>query len=957
MKQKYIVIVCCAILAFASVHVVAQNNATNVVEWTSDSLSTDVQVAFRAIDQKNLLGGVSVIDMTDLAKKSYALGSLDYLETVVGGFGNNSVWGMTSGEYLVLVDGFPRDANNVLPSEIEQITVLKGAAAIALYGPRAVKGVIQITTKRGKEGTRMISIRANTGMHTPKVYPKYLGSAEYMALYNEARLNDGLTTLYSAEDIYNYGSGINPYRYPNLDFYSSDYLKKTYNRSDFITEITGGGERARFYTTAGYSNERGILKVGDADKNNIGRFFVRGNVDLSLHELISANVDANATFYDSRTANGNFWAGSSTLRPNRVAPLIPLSYIEPNDATSLALINASNYVIDGQYFLGGTQQDPTNAIAGAYAAGYSKYISRQFQFNTGLNFNLRDVLDGLFFRAKYGVDYAGTYNQAFNSAYATYAPTWTNYGGQDMIASITKYGEDTKTGNQEISNSTYRNTQFFSGQFDYAKSIDQEHNIFAMVLANGWQRQTSGQYHRMTNVNLGLQLSYNYRQKYYADFSAAIPYSAKLPSGNRVAFSPTGTLGWRLTKESFLENSSIFDDLVLTISGGVINSDYDVRIVEGTTTTEYYLYKSVLQSGGWWSWGDLEGESATEYQRSNNPDLTYVKRKEISVGLRGSLLNKLITFDANYFTNKMDGIVARPNNQYPSYFIQTGYPTSSIIPAQNYNIDDRSGVDFSVYFNQSVGEVAFRLGVSGIYYTSTVKRRDENYEYDYQTRMGRSLDGIWGLENIGFFGDQGDIDNSPTQQFGTVKPGDIKYKDQNGDGVIDSNDEVFLARASSPMVLGLNLTVKWKGFSLFAMGTGYFGGHGLKRDDTDTNVNYNYYWTGRSDRKYSELVRDRWTEDTKNTATYPRLTTASGDNSFRNSDFWLYSTNRFNLSLVQLTYDFPERIVKGNVVKELSVYLGGYNLLMISKERKHLEMNVGKAPQTRFYNLGVKAVF
>jgi hypothetical protein len=466
-----------------------------------------------------------------------------------------------------------------------------------------------------------------------------------------------------------------------------------------------------------------------------------------------------------------------------------------------------------------------------------------------------------------------------------------------------------------------------------------------MLVANGWQRQISEEYHRMTNINMGLQLSYNYLQKYYADFSAALPYSAKLPQGKRAGFSPTATLGWRLTKEPVFENSSVLDDLMLSVSGGIISQDLDITTSDNEMG--YFLYESVLQRGGWWSWSDLGGEAATEYNRGNNPNLTFVKRKEVNVGLRGSLFNKLITFDLNWFANKMDGGITRATSLYPIYFTQVGYPTSSIIPYVNYNIDDRSGVDFSISLNKKAGEFDFTFGVSGLYYTSTVSRRDEAYEFDYQTRTGKALNGLWGLENLGFFKDDAEA-AAANQTFGQVKAGDIKYKDQNGDGRIDSNDEVFLGSWDNPLTLGVNLTAKYRNFTLFVMGRGNYGGKGFK--------NSSYYWV-RSDNKYSEIVRNRWTEATKNTATYPRLTTTNGDNNFRNSDFWLYDTDAFRLSHIQLTYDMPEKIFKDKLVKGLSIYLGGYNLLTVSKESKHLEMNVGGAPQTRFYNLGVKALF
>ena len=943
MKYLYIALTLCISFLINTPRAEAQSSLPQVFTWEEDTVQgKKAEIAFRRVNQSDLLGGVSVIDVEAMTNKAYTTYSLNFVENLVGGV-NGNIWGMD--EYLVVIDGMVRDANNVLPTEIEHITILKGASAVVLYGSRAAKGVIQITTKRGKVGAPQIQIRANTGFHTPKAFPEYLGSAEYMTLYNEARVNDKLTPNYSEESIYHHASGLNPYRYPDLDMYSSDYLRDAYNRSEIIAEITGGNNRVKYYTSTGYYRENTLLKVGNNKDNYTSRMFVRGNVDMNIREYLKVQADANVTFYDDYNAAGNWWNNAASLRPNRVSPLIPLSYLEENDLASWTTINASNHIIDNKYFLGGTQLNPTNPIADAYAAGDNKFVSRQFQFNTLFDFNLKAITEGLHFRTKYGIDYALTYNQGYSNEYATFEPNWTNYAGEDMIGSVNQYGTDNKTGNENISNSAYRYTYNISGQFDYTKTIDRDHNLFGMLVANVWQRQMSGQYHRLTNVNAGIQASYNYKHKYYADFSAALPYSAKLPSGNRLGFSPTVTFGWRPVKEDFFKGSA-FDDLMFTVSGGIISQDLDIKTDDNEMG--YFLYKSILQRGGWYSWADLGGEAATEFQRGDNNDLTYVKRKELNLGLRGSLKDELLTFDINWFVGKMDGNITRAHSLYPIYFTQTGYPTSSIIPYVNYNIDNRTGFDFSVYLNKKVGEVDLRLGASGMYSKSEAHRRDENFEYDYQTRIGRPLNGLWGLESLGFFNDEDDIAASATQQFGDVAPGDLKYKDQNGDGIIDANDEVYLGRWDTPFRLGLNFTAKWRNFTLFAMADGFFGGQGFK--------NNSYYWV-RSDNKYSAIVRDRWTEETKATATYPRLTTTNGSNSFRNSDFWLYKTDRLNLSQVQITYDLPTSVLAGTFINGVSVYLAGYNLLTISKERKHFDMNVGGAPHTRFYNIGIKGTF
>ena len=934
MKHIYKGLVVCATLAFGSMSAYAQD------ELTSEELLADngdkVHVAFRSTDQKDLLGGVSVIDVEELSKQAYTTYSLDFVENVVGGVSGN-IWG--NNEYLVVVDGMVRDANNVLPTEIDQITILKGAQAVVLYGPRAAKGVIQITTKRGQEGDLRINLHINSGFHFAKSLPKYMGSAEYMTYYNQARQNDGLAPLYSEEDIYNHGSGINPYRYPNLDMYSSDYIKKAYNRTEAIAEVTGGNQRVKYYTTFGYYKEGNLVKVGKNEDNYISRFFVRGNMDLKLNDILTAQADANVTFYDSYTAKGNWWSNAASLRPNRVAPLIPLEYIEEADKATWATINASNHLIGGKYFLGGTQLDPTNPIADAYAAGDSKFVSRQFQFNTLFNVDLKGLTKGLMFRARYGIDYSTTYNQGYDNTYASFEPVWTSYNGKEMIGEVTQYGEDSKSGSENVSNTTYRYTYNISAQFDYGRTFGEGHNVFAMVLGNIWQTQRNGEYHHMTNVNLGVQASYNYKQKYYVDFSAALPYSTKLPTKQRLGFSPTVTLGWRPTAESFFDDTA-FDDLMLTASYGVIDQDLDI--------SDYFLWKSVVVRDGWYSWADNGGESATKYDRGNNPNMDFIKRKEFNIGLRGSLWNQALTFDFNYFRSEMNGGLARTASIYPLYFTQVGYPTSSIIPYVNFNEDLRQGFDFSVYGKAKIGEVEAKLGVSGMYYTTEAKVRDENYANDYQTRIGRELNAIWGLESLGFFTSEEEIASAAKQTFGEVKPGDIKYKDQNNDGQIDANDEVFLGRSDTPFRLGVNLTLKWKDFTFFAMANGFFGGKGVK--------NSSYYWLS-ADSKYSEIARYTWTPETAATAIYPRLTTTDAANNNRTSDFWMYDADRITLGQVQITYDLPEQIFNNCFVKGLSVFAAGYNLLTFAKEREHLEMNVGSAPQTRFFNLGLKATF
>lgn len=913
------------------------------ITLSGNSINQRVRVAHRTMDENNLMVGVSHVNMAEILEKNYITSPLDNMEAFVGGF-NGNLWGMD--EYLLLVDGVPRDVGSVMPTEIDQITFLKGAAALALYGSRAAKGAILITTKRGIEGTRTVNVRANTGIFVPKRYPKYLGSAEYMTLYNEARVNDGLSELYSDEDIYNHASGSNPYRYPDVDYYSPEYLKDFYSRSDATVEIKGGNERTKYYTNIGYWKEGSLLNFGLGKNSKNERVNIRGNVDMKLNHFLTAYVDAAAVYYSGKGVSTDYWSETATLRPNRYTPLIPISMIEESDVESQNFVTNSNHLIDGKYLLGGTQLDQTNPIADIYAGGTSTYSNRQFQFNTGVNADLKGVLKGLSFSSQFGIDYSATYNLAFNSEYATFEPTWNNYAGIDQISSLTKYGQDASSGEQSVSGSQFRQTFSFTGLLNYQNRINDDHNVTAMFVAGGFQQAVSAEYHRTSNANLGLHLGYDYKNKYMVDFNGALVHSAKMPEANRQSFSPTISLGWRISDEDFMASSSVVNDLKLSVSAGYLHTDLDVP--------GYFLYEVSWDhnGGAWYTWRDGLQNTSADSRRAANPDMKLPRREEISVGLDASLWNNLVTVNASFFRTQMKGIVVQNEALYPSYF-ETGYPESSFLPWVNYDNDQRTGFDFNVNLNKRMGEVDITLGLSGTYYTTKASKRAEIVEDEYQRRQGKPLDAIWGLEALGFFADQSDIDNSSNQAAiggsrQELMPGDIKYKDQNGDGLINDQDQIYLGRWNAPLTAGIHLTARWRNFTFFALGVARTGGQAMKSND--------YFWVNGED-KYSEVVRGRWTEATQATATYPRLTTQNGSNNFRNSDFWLYSTDRFDLAKVQVSYTFPQTVIPGDFFKQLGVYLNGSNLLTIAPNREILELNFGSAPQTRFFNLGVSAQF
>jgi TonB-linked SusC/RagA family outer membrane protein len=916
------------------------NDIILIPEWESRQVNTAYQVK----DRSNLLGGISFVNIPELLEKNYFTWTLDNMEGFAPGFHGN-IWG--NNEYLLLVDGVPRDPGSVMPIEIEQITFLKGASAVALYGSRAAKGVIMVTTKRGSVGRQYINVRANTGVHVAREIPKYLGSAEYMTLFNEARVNDGLQPLFTQEEIFNHAAGTNPYRYPNLDFYSTDYLQKAFSRHDAILEIGGGSDKARYYTNLGMMSEGSFLNFGQATNNRNERFNVRGNVDMNFNNYISGFADAAVIIYNGKGVNTNYWQGAATIRPNRFSPLVPISMIEEDDEVSQNFIRNSSHVIGGQYLLGGTQLEQTNPIADIYAGGSNVFTSRQYQFNTGVNADLRNVLKGLTFNYRFGLDYQTSYTLAFNNQYAVYQPVWNNYAGKDLITSLTRFGQDASTRTQNISGNRFQQTLSMSAQLNYHTIIEKKHEISAMLVAGGFQTGVSQLYHRISNANLGIHLGYSFQNRFLAEFNGAIIHSARLPENNRQAFSPTGSLGWRISNEEFLKNSSIVNNLLLSVSGGIVHTDLDI--------TDYYLYEQVFTQQGdgtvFYTWKDGLNNITTISRRGANPGMRFPKREEINFGIEGSFFNNKLFFSGSAFFSRMTGLLVQRSDIYPSYFT-TGFPVSSFIPFENYNSDQRTGFDFNLNVNQQVGAVKLNLGLVGTYYATKALQRGENWLDEYQIRSGKPIDAIWGLRNAGFFGSTGEIASAPVQIFGEVAPGDIRYIDQNGDNRITPQDEVFLGRGGwfgAPLTTGLNITAKWKNFTLFALGMWRSGAYAMR--------NSSYFWIA-GDAKYSEVVRDRWTPQTAETATYPRLTTLNGANNFRNSDFWLYSTDRFDLSRVQITYRLPsDKLFASSFIRGMDVYINGANLLTLGPNRKILTTNIGSAPQTHFFNLGLAAQF
>jgi len=919
-------------------------------DFTSIVLDQDmgdrkVNIAFQQVDSKDLPGTINVVNPSDYLPINYGRDVASGLAGQVAGVtGGNNIWGMAGA--LVMIDGIPRSFNDIKMDEIDQVSYLKGVNAVVLYGPSAAKGVVLITTKRGDANNRKINVTVNTGLSTPKSLPSYLGTADYMTYYNQARTNDGFPVTYADATIANYKTG-NPYRYPSVDYYSPDYIKKYQYNTDVVTEFTGGNENAKFYSNMGWSSNTSLLKVGQGNNEQNSRFNLRANVDIRVNSNVTSTIDGSLIVGSNKTGLvnvapvsgsavlSNYYAQAASIMPWQYSPLLPTNLISrmPTSAAALLLAKNSKYIINGNSIFGGTQQYQTNPFADLLSNSYNQNISRTFQVSNTINVDLKNTVKGLSFHSKIFLDYVSSFNQSVNNTYSTYTPTWSAVG--DSITGLTKYGTDTRSGTQNVGGTAETGDIGGQLQFNYVRTVNDVHNFTAILLANYTGITQSGVYQTQTNSNLGLQLDYNYKHKYWFDFSGAYVSSTKLPINTRTAFSPTASIGWLISDESFMKGISAIDHLKLSASAGILNEDVDV--------SSYFLYDpTYYAAGGNYSWFDgTYSQSGTWSRYGASPNLGYSQRKEFSIDLEGSFFKNLLTVDASLFTNQIDNLPVQRFNLYPSYY-------SDFVPYTNYNSDARKGIDVIVNLHKKMGAFEYNFGVSVAYITSKALVRDELYGDKYRNRTGQPTDAIFGLVSQGFFTTNTDIANSAVQAFGAVKPGDIRYQDQNGDKIINQQDEKMIGRYNAPFNYALNFSIAYKNLKLFVQGIGNSGGSGIK--------NGSYYWID-GDVKYSEVVKNSWTPATAATATYPRLSSISNTNNNQTNTFWLYSTDALRISKIQLTYDLPRNLLMKSFVRECGVYINAANLYTFSKNRKILDLTVANSPQMSYFNIGLSAKF
>jgi TonB-linked SusC/RagA family outer membrane protein len=766
------------------------------------------------------------------------------------------------------------------------------------------------------------------GVSNPISYPEFLDAADYMTLYNEALMNDGLDPYYDSLTIANTRSGVDPVLYPDESYYNSTYLKDVSNSFNIQTEASGGNDVATYYVNFGWLRNGSLLKVGAGEKQSSNRINVNSNVNFKINRYMKMYLGGSVVYNFNKNPRGDFWGNSATFHPDWYPVLIPSSLMKDS-----AMLAAARFV-DGQYLLGGTSEYQTNIYGDLVFGGYNNRTKRNLNFKTALDLDLGFITKGLTANISLLFNLYDSFNTVQSNKYAVYEPDTIRLpDGTDSLIFI-KHNEDVKQGDQSVTSSDFSRDVNLFGTLNYVRSFG-DHNVNLTALGYRAETQHNKELHMNKRLHFALQAMYNYKGKYLADLSGTLSGSSKLGDKHRYGFSPSVALGWVASKEDFLLDNSAIDFLKFNASFGILNTDNYID--------DYYLYETSFSTGGWYTYGN--GLYKNRRRRVNylkNPDLSWVKREEISAGFQLDMFNS-VWVEANYLYSKLYDNVVQRKNYYPAI-------TGGVYQYENYESEMRQGGSVAVTYHNEKHDFKYSIGMNLAYFVpKALKVEEPNYEVDYRYREGNPTDSRFGWVAEGFFRDSADIANHAVQTFGDVMPGDIKYKDLNGDGIIDNNDQKIIGYSSARLQYGVNLNLKYKALGLFLLGTGQTGQDVYFKDD--------YYWVF-GNKKYSEEVLGRWTEQTASTATYPRLSSNYNANNFRNSTFWLYENNWFTLHTAQLTYTVSDRLKSNSLLKKgLQVYLRASNLFTISNIKDKTELNVGKAPKTRYYALGLKVTF
>lgn len=895
----------------------------------------EVELPFRKTIAREIVGATSTID-EDAISSSNQMNVLNILSGKAPGLNVSQVptepgrsatvlnirglsRSATDNAPLIIIDGIERPLEDLTPEEIESITVLKDATSKILYGPKAVNGVLLVKTKRGIKYKRDRQFNIEFGAQTPVRMPEYLNSADYATMYNQARINDGLSPYYTQTDIDGYRMGTNPVLYPDVDFHKlclNDHM--SYRKA--IAQFRGGNESAQYYVNATYAGYGGYEAVGKNNTSN--KFNLRVNLDYKVNDWLKAFVDiaGQMEFYTTNYMSADkLFSRLSSHRPNAY----PIKFSDPgNPGTEIygamenANLSSSRENIYAEMALGGSKENTV----------------RKGQTNIGFDLSLDRYVKGLSAKAYVTFDVYNYLVVGKNENFSSYRPIFNENSliGKELLTVEKKVSDKSR-----IADQMYRNYGYF-GQLSYDRTFQAKHQLKSDLVIFQSRRENLGSSQDDVNRTFALRTNYVYNKKWIAELDMAVMGSSRFTKGNRYGYFPTVEVAWIASEEKFLKDKEWLDFLKIKASTGLLGTD---------NYFDFFLFESRWNTSQSTHFGPKleEDVNTSTLVHVGNPDLTWEKSFEINIGAEASFLNCL-TADFNYFNNYRYDILT-PTTSFSSI-------NGGELMYRNYGSVRNQGVELALEYSGNIGKLHYSIGGNTIWSKAVYEKTDDMEGLSSNRKKeGKPVDTRFGLIAEGLFKSGDEIAAHPVQDFGPVQIGDVKYANINNDHHINENDMLPIGNEYPRFQFGLNINLAYKGFELSLSGSGMA--------QYDIYLNNSYYWM-REDQKYSTFVKNYFNPSTGE-GKFPRLTTQQNQNNYRSSSLWMRSGNFFKLRDAMLSYSLPQNITNKMTLKQVKLFVRGSNLFTISSikdlDPEYIDAGVTGYPFFRSFTGGINVVF
>ena len=830
---------------------------------------------------------------------------------------------------LVLVDGIERDMKYVSAEEVESVSILKDAAATALYGYKGANGAILITTKRGKAHANEIKVNLDHSINFLVKKPKFVNAQTYAMTMNEAYANDGKSPRYTDEEVQAFGSGQYPYLYPNVNWVDETFRNHSVTNM-LDASFSGGSDKFRYYALLDLQYNNGFVKNanendGYSTNNKYTRGNLRINMDMQLTRSATMKVNLLGVLQESSA-------------PGNTANLWSMVYSLPAAAFPIR---------DEQGRWGGSAvwDGTKNPVAQSAGAGYSRSHTRGIFTDLTLRDDLSSVVKGLAIQGRISYDH-------FSNIYENYSKTY-DYGSATVADWIDGEPVEGKAyiGGTPSDLGSGSSTNSFSRRFHIDASADYQnrfgnHSVYSMLRYDYEFCDYYAVNSTLYRQNISWFTHYGYLDRYFLDFALVTSGSNRLAPGSKWATSPTVSAAWVLSKEKWMRNIQWLDFLKLRGSYGIINTD----LLPGDNDWNYYTQGYVTSGGTYpFNTGFSSDFGRTNLARMATTGLTHERAEKVNGGLDAQLFGSLnATFDGYY--QRRSHIWVSTDGKYSSELGMSA-------PYEGDGIVDSWGWELGLDYTKKLGDWQLAIGGNFDYMRNKIVEQDEAPTlYDNLRTTGHALGQLYGYKAIGFFKDQADIDASTPQQLGsTPRPGDIKYEDVNNDGVIDSNDKTTIGYSSTcPQIYyNLHLGAEYKGLGINAL----FQGTGRYSGVLSTTSMYKPLIGNTTISQY--YFDNRWTPATAASAKFPALSSESNANNYNTNTLWLFNRSFFKLRNIEVYYKLPKAWMdKTRFMKSAKIYLRGTDLFSLDHlDESDPEIYGATSPTTRSVIAGLSLTF